>query len=399
MLQQHLTDFGTALALPTQALLVYVAVWIICMLRNFRYRMLGNRVHRAALAQPIPKEIPVSVVLVFQGDEAHLRSRLSLFLGQHYSPFEVIVVCEQQPTDSVKQYFTDMQHAYPYLSTCVVPSKGLDISVHNLAITLGVRAAQYDWVLFSNLDCAPQSSLWLACMASRIAEGKHIIAGITNYAASRGPLLLQHRFLYFWRQMLLLTWAYKHKLIEADVTNLLYYKPFFMQHSGLVDGAKLRDGAVQLAVNRHACRHDTAVCLHPDAIIWQDVPHSAQAAQWQCVAHHYVWRRLRWAWWLDMCSNAHALLTWLHTLTFAFVLLLMLCQPNIMPVHLAVLLVLWLLQAVWRNVCFNHSVRALHLSPLHALLPLALHLQPWWALATRFRCLMTDKKQFRKRFV
>ncbi len=397
MLQQ-VTDFWLALTLPTQALVLYVVVWLFAMLRNIGYRTLGNRIRLASQVQPAAAP-SVSVVLTFQGDEAQLR-RLPLFLGQHYPSFEVIVVCEQQPGDTAKQYFTEMEHAYPYLHTCVVPANALDISVHNLAVTLGVRSARYDWVLLSDLSCTPQGTQWLAQMAGQIGEGRHIVAGITNYAAAHGGAsLLKHRFLYLWHQMLVLTWAGRHKLVEADATNLLYNKPFFLRHGGLQQGAGLREGAVPLAVNRHASRRDTALCLHPEGIMWQDAPSGEQSAQWQRLMHRYVWRRMRQAWWLDACSNAHALLTWAHTSAFVAALLAIVLQPRLPVVHLCVLVLLWLLHAVWRDVCFHRSVRALCLSPLHGMLPFMLHMQPLWAMEARIRCLMTDKKQFRKRFV
>ncbi len=393
---QHVIDFWFALTLPTQALAVYVAVWAFSMLRNFNYRTLGNRILRASQAQPASAP-PVSIVLTFRGDESLLRRRLPLFLGQHYPDYEVLVVCEQQPTDSAKQYLTDMEHAYPCLHTCLVPTNGLDISLHNLAITLGMRAAQYEWVMLSQLDCAPQGTQWLAHMAGQLSEGKAVVAGITNYG---GASLFKHRFLHLWHQMLLFTWAAgKHKLLEADGTNLLYSKTFFLQHGGLQDGAGLREGALPLAVNRHANRRNTALCLHPEAIVWQDAPAGEQSARWQRLTHHDMWRRMRGAWWLDACSNAHALLTWMYTLTFVAVLVFFLLQPHLPVQHLCVLMALWLLHALWRDVCFHRTVRALRLSSMHGLLPLMLHAQPLWAMAVRCRYRMTDKKLFRKRFV
>ncbi len=396
-LLQHVIDFWSALSLPTQALVAYVAVWLCSMLRNFSYRTLGARIRVAQQGLPATAP-PVSVVLIFQGNEALLH-RLPQFLGQHYPEFEVIVVCEQQPTDFVKHYFTEMQHAYPDLHICTVPANGLDISVHNLAVTLGMRAAQYDWVLLGNLSCVPQSMQWLAHMAAAIGEAKYIVTGITNYVPAQGTSLFKYRFLHLWHRMMVFTWAGKHKLVEAEETNLLYNKTHFLQHGGLQEGAALLEGAVPLAVNRHANRCDAALCLHPEAIMWQDAPAGKQACQWLQIMHQNIWRRMRWAWWLDVRSNAHALLTWMHTLTFLIAMAVCLLQPNIPVLYLCVLLVLCLLHALWRDVAFHYTLRAMLLSPVHALLPLMLHVQPLLAMATRYRYMKTNKKLFRKRFV
>ena len=55
------------------------------------------------------------------------------------------------------------------------------MSKKKLAITLGVKAAKYDWVIMADICCYPTGDNWLQAIARNCKEGKDLVVGYTRY--------------------------------------------------------------------------------------------------------------------------------------------------------------------------------------------------------------------------
>lgn len=56
-----------------------------------------------------------------------------------------------------------------------------------LAITVGIKAAQYDWVVFTDADCWPVSPNWLTTL-QKGCKDKEIVLGYGGYEYQKGLL-------------------------------------------------------------------------------------------------------------------------------------------------------------------------------------------------------------------
>ena len=400
---QQLTDFHIQLTTSLIACLTYACVWLICMLRSIGYRRLRNKV-QAESAQQAGQPASISVILTTQDQCPLLRERLPLLLQQQHPDFEVVVV-DMKSQDDTLQYLSDMQLSYPHLRVCSFPPQSKDISAERLALTLGVRAASKEWVLFTNVSCQPASRKTLWLLSSRCTEGKQMVLGYTRYANPKGWTGLRYRFFRTWQQMLNLTHASRYHAYRASATNLCYRRSFFYEHKGFADGTPLQNGATDIMVNRYSTAQNTAVCLHPDSFMFQDCPNEAHLwnhdrlffMETRRHLPHHIGYRLRYA--------GASLLTWIHSLSFlatlAAVLLLNHFQLRSLSSQLAVAIpcVLWLVHACWRTRCFHLTLRALGEESMHLSLPLLLHLVAKWDLTAWLRHRHTNKNLFRKKFV
>lgn len=92
----------------------------------------------------------------------HVSSRriLPAFLSQDYpGNFKVIVVAWKSDSDDedvLKRYSSD-----PHLYTTYIPDSSRYMSRKKLAITIGVKAAQTEWVIMTDITSRPDSGQWL----------------------------------------------------------------------------------------------------------------------------------------------------------------------------------------------------------------------------------------------
>ena len=115
----------------------------------------------AALTIEMP--FPVSVVLVARNAEDYLAKNLPPFLEQEFPvPYEVVVVNDCS-TDATEEILRALSNRYPHLKVTFIRKDEKFTTNKKLAITVGIKAASHDWVLFSELDCAQigRASCWV----------------------------------------------------------------------------------------------------------------------------------------------------------------------------------------------------------------------------------------------
>src|SRR5690606_6247461 len=62
------------------------------------------------------------------------------------------------------------------------------INSKKFALTLGIKAAKHDWVLFCDADCRPASNQWIHSMSTYFQETTKIVLGYSPYVAAPGWL-------------------------------------------------------------------------------------------------------------------------------------------------------------------------------------------------------------------
>jgi glycosyltransferase involved in cell wall biosynthesis len=211
--------------------------------------------------------VPVSVVICAKDDTDNLREFLPLFLTQEYSEFEVIVVNDGGNEDT-EDLIREMKKSYPNLKSTFVPAGTTNLSTKKLALTLGIKAAKYDWILLSDADCYPQSSQWLATMSRNFVSGVEFVLGYSPYITQKSFLnrLITYDTLFIGMQYLGYS---KHLSPYMGVgRNMAYRKDVFFRNKGFATNLHLRSGDDDLMVNYAAHKFNTRIETSPDSVIW-----------------------------------------------------------------------------------------------------------------------------------
>tara|TARA_Y200000002_G_scaffold154909_1_gene128134 strand:- start:2169 stop:3263 length:1095 start_codon:yes stop_codon:yes gene_type:complete len=129
----------------------------------------------------------ISVIICARNEEKNLKDNLEKFLNQDYDNYEVIVVNDRSWDNSL-EYLNNLKTKYLKLKVVDIPDNKTDHFGKKLAITLGIKAAKNNYLLFTDADCFPYTNSWISQMSSGFHNKKEIVLGAGIYAKERGFL-------------------------------------------------------------------------------------------------------------------------------------------------------------------------------------------------------------------
>ena len=142
----------------------------------------------------------VSIIVTCQEQESQLRQLLPQLLSlQCEGEYEVIVVDEQGDKD-LAEWLEEMEVRYPYLYHTFCPTTARGIDIHKLALTLGAKAANNEWLVILSAAAQLPGDDWLSSLTTCRDDQTDIVIGVTgrkhrlNWLSS---LILRHRFSLF----------------------------------------------------------------------------------------------------------------------------------------------------------------------------------------------------------
>ena len=336
----------------------------------------------------------VAVVIVAQEEADKLRKYLPLFLEQQYpSDYQVIVVDIHSSDDTLK-LLEELEASYLHLSHSSIPASARDISIQRLAMTLGMKTACNEWVIFTQADCFPETEEWLSNFMNTGLQGKNAIIGFTKFAQSNSWMMKKRQFFRLWQQMLWIPFAANHHPYRADDTILAYRKDYFFEHNGFASDAKLQVGAATLLVNKNISRQQCAVSIGKKAILLQDnpLPHTwpQEEVFFMETRKHTTCKFLYRTW--------YAIKVFLPLLfTLSTIICCLLWLQN--EVVLGILAALWLCIYIIRDISFHKTTKQFDIKSYHLTLPYFCTLIPLWDIQAWLKWRFTNKKEFRKKFV
>lgn len=211
-------------------------------------------------------EVPgVSVILCAHNESYNLSQYLQAVLTQDYPLYEVIVV-DDGSEDATRDIIEGYMNSDPRLHMTFVPLGARVGSTKKLALTLGAKAAKYDYLLLTDADCVPESNHWISAMME--GAGKDIILGFGAYFCEKGHINRLVRYDTLFNGLHYLGAALCGHPYMGVGRNLAYRKSFFFECGGFTHLMTNRAGDDDLFVNHMATKQNTAVVLSYDSYTW-----------------------------------------------------------------------------------------------------------------------------------
>lgn len=200
----------------------------------------------------------VSIVICARNEESNLEQFLPLVLEQKYPEYEVVVVddCSSDDTDMVLKR---LSQKYKHLRTTAIKPDAKFSHGKKLALTIGIKAAKYDWLLLTDADCRPESDMWIATMATNFQNNNLVVLGYGGYIPSKGFLNKLIRIDTFFIALQYLSFALFGKPYMGVGRNLAYKKELFFQNKGFASHSLLNSGDDDLFIQQIANKKNTVV--------------------------------------------------------------------------------------------------------------------------------------------
>jgi len=207
----------------------------------------------------------VSVIICAKNEESFLEKNLSQVLDQEYPNYEVIVVNDGS-TDGTQEILDGMQKKYPHLRSLIIHEGNVNKHGKKLPLTIGIKNAQYEYLVFTDADCRPASNGWLKDIISAFDTDTEIVLGYGAYARTKGFVNSLIRMDTFQIGLQYLSLAMAGMPYMGVGRNLAYKKSLFVKHKGFAPHTNIPSGDDDLFVNKAASRFNTRIAACPDCV-------------------------------------------------------------------------------------------------------------------------------------
>jgi glycosyltransferase involved in cell wall biosynthesis len=268
---------GVTVALFTIQSMYYLIVYF----RPYK-KMKSLNVVETAMRQP------VSVIVYAKNESFNLERYLPSLLAQDYPEYEVIVINDGS-TDESDNLLKIMESKHAHLYHTFIPQESKYISRKKLALTVGIKAAKYDLLLFTEANCKPLSKRWITTMARHYTGDAKIVLGFCAYRKYKGFFHKLVGYDNLMSGLQYITSALAGSPYTGNGRNLSYRKELFFEHKGYHKSLNLHAGDDDLFINELATRENTQIDYAQDSItemakmdsfaIWKEIKVSRAATQ------------------------------------------------------------------------------------------------------------------------
>ena len=239
----------------------------------FRYLWLRKDKSHLPSEGGLPK---VSVVVCAHNEAENLQNYLQILLSQDYPDYEVIVV-DDESEDSTLILLEQYAREYPNFYHTFVPKGARVISSKKLALTIGIKAAHYDYILLTDADCRPESRNWIReMMMGYDSDSTEMVLGFSPYFEMDTLLsgLISYDTLFIGLQYMGMARA-GHPYMGVG-RNLSYRRSTFFNNHGFQGLLDVRAGDDDLFVDKvisnyrkhNRRKSNVNVVCNPDALTW-----------------------------------------------------------------------------------------------------------------------------------
>ncbi|MBP5723045.1 MAG: glycosyltransferase [Bacteroidales bacterium] len=231
------------------------------------------------------EEEPVSVIICAKNEEENLRKFLPSILNQTYKTYEVIVVNDCSEDDS-EFVLNDFLEKYPNKLRVSTIKKDRKFSHgKKLAITIGIKAAKYDKILFTDADCKPQSDKWIHAMQQQFRDKTEIVLGYGGYIQKTGLLDKLVRYDTYSIAVNYMSFAHAGLPYMGVGRNLAYTKNIYNESSKFTTHYHISSGDDDLFVSEVGRKENTSIVLSQESFTRSEQVSSFKYWKYQKMRH------------------------------------------------------------------------------------------------------------------
>jgi glycosyltransferase involved in cell wall biosynthesis len=239
-----------------------------------------------------PKRVPISVIVCAKNEEENVKNFVPLLAEQNYPDYEIVLI-DDASSDETLEVFEAFEKQY--LNVKLVKVENIEAFWGNkkFALTLGIKAAKNEYLLFTDADCYPKTTEWIREMSAQFTKEKTIVLGYGAYERIKGSFINKIiRFETLLTATQYFSWTKLGKPYMGVGRNMAYKREEFFKTNGFIDHMKIRSGDDDLFINQAANSKNTTICYSPESFTYSKPKTSfkewfAQKRRHVATAKHY----------------------------------------------------------------------------------------------------------------
>lgn len=256
--------------METVLFVLFIAFLAFFTLQFIYYAFVFSRFSFAKPQKGTPKSIPVSVIICAKNELENLQKNLPHLVNQNYPNFELVLIDDASSDDSL-ELLEEYERNYPFIKLVKVENNEAFWGNKKFALTLGIKAAKNEYLLFTDADCYPTNKNWISEMTEHFTSKKTIVLGYGAYEKVKGSFLNKLiRYETVLTAMQYFSWAKLGKPYMGVGRNLAYKKSEFFNVNGFINHMKIRSGDDDLFINQAAKSANTTINFNPDSFTFSE---------------------------------------------------------------------------------------------------------------------------------
>lgn len=209
----------------------------------------------------LKKHIPLSVIICAKNEADNLEKNLPFILEQDYGNFEIVLVNDSS-SDETLEVMKRFETEHNNIKIVDVKSNETFWGNKKYALTLGIKASSYDFLAFTDADCKPNSTKWLAEISSKFSNQKSIVLGYGAYSKKKYSVLnALIRFETIITALQYFSYAKLRIPYMGVGRNMAYRKELFFNNNGFNSHMAIKSGDDDLFINEVANAKNTEICF------------------------------------------------------------------------------------------------------------------------------------------
>lgn len=245
-------------------LLFYIFI-VVILVQLFFYGFVFGQLSKHKTQSSSATNIPISVIICAKNEAENLQTFLPSIIAQEYPKFEIVLINDDS-SDKTLEVMEGFKSQNSNIK--IVDVKNIEAFWGNkkYALTLGIKAATHNHLLFTDADCQPLSKYWIREMSSQFSPSKTIVLGYGAYIKIKKSFLNKLiRFETFLTAVQYMSYAKLGQPYMGVGRNLAYTKTTFFEARGFMYHMNIRSGDDDLFVNQIADAKNTAISISKDS--------------------------------------------------------------------------------------------------------------------------------------
>lgn len=217
-----------------------------------------------------PKRIPVSVIVCAKNEAENVSKLIPKLLAQNYPNFEIVLINDAS-SDQTLEIFKEYDQKHEHIKLVDVVNNEAFWGNRKYSLTLGIKAAKHEHLLFINADCYPDSENWITTMSAYFTTTKTIVLGYGGYNKVKGSFLNKLiRFDNLLNALQYFSWAKSGKPFSGTGRNLAYKREEFFKTNGFITHMNIRSDEDTLFINEASNARNTTICFDSQSFIYSE---------------------------------------------------------------------------------------------------------------------------------
>ena len=266
------------------SLVIQLIYYLYIFRQPYRYELKRNKNVDNRLSDI--KKPGISIIITAKNEAENLQRNLPSILEQDYPNFQVVVV-NNGSTDNTDNVLNEMCNKYSSkLYTTYIPVNSEAVNDKKLAITVGIKAAKHDIVLFTEADTKPLTKQWVNEYAKEFIEGKDVVLGGCQLKVKKR---LYKKIILYDNLMLgikYLSMALIKKPYMGIERNMGYRKKLFFENKGFSSILNIEYGEDNLFLNKITNSKNTSALVSPESMVESSVVD--RLSTWRAIKGKYL---------------------------------------------------------------------------------------------------------------